>query len=57
MILTLFQESTIENQNNIMMIEKSRTTSRDIKDIIGSVYQKKKMNYEEKNGEWETLDV
>ena len=30
----LFSAHTIENQNNIMMIQEGRTTSRDIKDIM-----------------------
>ena len=52
----LFSAHTIENQNNIMMIEEGRTTSRDIKDIMQKSNVMWTMRNKIKNGEWETLE-
>ena len=52
----LFSMHTIENQNNIMMIEEGRTTSRDIKDIMQKSNVMWTMRNKIKNGEWETLE-
>ena len=52
----LFSHHTIENQNNIMMIEEGRTTSRDIKDIMQKSNVMWTMRNKIKNGEWETLE-
>ena len=52
----LFSVHTIENQNNIMMIEEGRTTSRDIKDIMQKSNVMWTMRNKIKNGEWETLE-
>ena len=52
----LFSDHTIENQNNIMMIEEGRTTSRDIKDIMQKSNVMWTMRNKIKNGEWETLE-
>ena len=52
----LFSVHTIENQNNIMMIEEGRTTSRDIKDIMQKSNIMWTMRNKIKNGEWETLE-
>ena len=52
----LFSAHTIENQNNIMMIQEGRTTSRDIKDIMQKSNVMWTMRNKIKNGEWETLE-
>ena len=52
----LFSAHTIENQNNIMMIEEGRTTSRDIKDIMQKSNVMWTMRNKIKNGEWKTLE-
>ena len=52
----LFSAHTIENQNNIMMIQEGRTTPRDIKDIMQKSNVMWTMRNKIKNGEWETLE-
>ena len=51
----LFSAHTIENQNNIMMIEEGRTTSRDIKDIMQKSNIMWAMRNKIHNGEWDEL--
>ena len=52
----LFSAHTIENQNNIMMIEEGRCSTRDIKDIMQKSNVMWTMRNKIKNGEWETLE-
>ena len=52
----LFSAHTIENQNNIMMIEEGRTTSRDIKDIMQKSNVMWAMRNKIHNGEWDELE-
>ena len=52
----LFSAHTIENQNNIMMIEEGRTTSRDIKDIMQKSNVMWTMRNKIHNGEWDELE-
>ena len=52
----LFSAHTIENQNNIMMIQEGRTTSRDIKDIMQKSNVMWTMRNKIHNGEWDELE-
>ena len=52
----LFSAHTIENQNNIMMIQEGRTTPRDIKDIMQKSNIIWAMRNKIHNGEWDELE-
>ena len=52
----LFSIHTIENQNNIMMIEEGRTTTRDIKEIMQKSNIIWTMRNKIHNGEWDELE-
>ena len=52
----LFSAHTIENQNNIMMIQEGRTTPRDIKDIMQKSNVMWTMRNKIHNGEWDELE-